>query len=174
LAIAVKRYKADASKENTEQVKRMRSELNRIELERYAELCDRFPQEIPLKFELGKRLKTAGNWSEAAEQFELCKAEKKFAGSAMLEKGDCLRQNNLYQAALAEYEKAIDTAKTEKEVEIRMAALYLAGRLAEFLKNIIKAEKHYTMLYEFSSDYKDVKQRLDKIREIRNKESLSQ
>ena len=51
----------------------------------------------------------------------------------------------------------------DRDADNKKRALYLAGRLALFLKNVEIAEKHLTALAGLDFSYKDVSALLDKI-----------
>jgi tetratricopeptide (TPR) repeat protein len=168
VAIAEKREAGQKTDEAHELVRGMRAELNRIELEVYGSRSQRYPQEVVWKYELGVRLKRAGNYLEAIKYLTEAQADPKRSAAAMLEMGECFQQIRQYQKALDGYLKAAARME-DTDVERKKLALYRAGVLATGLKDREIAEKSLLELIELDADYRDAADRLDKAREIEDK-----
>ncbi|MEZ6072337.1 MAG: tetratricopeptide repeat protein [Pirellulales bacterium] len=123
---------------------------------------ERYPTNVGLKYDLGLRLKRARNYKEAITMFQKASGDPQRRGMVLLELGQCFQQIKQYKLALDNYEKAVE-AIPDKDEDSKKQALYLAGRLAEGLKDLAKAEKHYTALAGLDFGYRDVAERLDKI-----------
>jgi len=169
-AVAQKRAQEERTEETIQLVKQMKAELNRQELDVYADRCDRFPDRLVLKYELALRLKRAGKYDEAIEQFNQCQEVPRLKALSVLETGECYQQTKRYNQALECYKEAVEMAKAPTEVEYRKLALYRTATLAFGLKDLETTERYYAILFEFDPDYKDVRARLDKIKEIRYQE----
>jgi tetratricopeptide (TPR) repeat protein len=117
---------------------------------------------LGLKYELGLRLKRARKFKEAITVLQKASGDQQLRGMVLLELGQCFQQIKQYKLALDNYEKAI-AAMADKDKDSKKQALYLAGRLAEGLKDPAKAEAHYTALAGLDFGYKDVAERLEKL-----------
>lgn len=166
--IADKRAAEGKTPEAAEQAKRMRADLNRLEIDIFRKRTERYPTNTHWKFELGLRLKKAGNYNEAIKLLQDARNDPKHKGIVLLELGECFQQIGQHNLAMQHYEKAIEEMP-EREQEQRKKALYRAGCLAQGLERIEEAEKHFTQLAALDFGYKDVSARLDKIAGLRNK-----
>jgi len=168
LLIADKRASEVKTPEATEQAHKIRADLNRLEIDVFRKRTERYPTNTHWKFELGLRLKKAGNYNEAIKLLQEARNDPKHKGIVLLELGECFQQIKQYNLAMQHYEKAIEEMP-EKEHEQRKKALYRAGCLAQGLDKVEEAEKHFTQLAALDFSYKDVSARLDKIAELRDK-----
>ena len=66
------------------------------------------------------------------------------------------------------YEAALESL-SDRELELRKRALYRAGVLAAGLKDFDAAQKHLSTVAGLDFGYRDVAQRLDKLRAGRDK-----
>jgi tetratricopeptide (TPR) repeat protein len=162
--LARQKKSADAVK----QARQLAADLNKCELKIYSERSARFPEDLPIRYELAMRLRRAGNHEEAIEHFSVAEADPKLKARALLKRGECQQQLKLFQQALETFKTAVDQARAAEDVEYRKMAMWRAARLSEGLKQIITAEKYYQMLWEFDANFEDVRARLDKIRKIRD------
>jgi len=158
--------KKDKSEENFAKVKKAKAQVNKLELEKLTERCERFPKSLGLKYQLAVRKKKARDYEGAADLFREVQQDEHRKALATLELGECLQQMKLYQQALATFQEAVDMAKTGKDVENRKTAMYRAATLAMGLKVLGIAQQYYQMLFDFDPDYKDVRSRLDKVIKI--------
>ena len=160
-----------AAQEQTEEaanlVKKMRLELNRLELNIYANRCERAPTNEWHRFELGVRLKRAGKFKEAIENLQKCQSEGKRKASVYLELGECFQCINVHKLSMDNYEKSIELSR-DKDLDTLKKSLYRAGKLATGLKHYKAAENFLTELAGLDFGYRDVAERLDKLGRIRN------
>jgi tetratricopeptide (TPR) repeat protein len=158
--------KNEKSEESFAKVKKAKAKVNQLELEKFAERCEKFPKSLGLKYQLAVRKKKARDYEGAAELFREVQQGEGRKALATLELGECLQQMKLYQQALTTFKEAVDMAKTGKDVENRKTAMYRAATLAMGLKVLDVAQQYYQMLFDFDPDYKDVRSRLDKVIKI--------
>jgi tetratricopeptide (TPR) repeat protein len=171
--IADKQTSEQKTPETTAQSQKMRAELNRLELDVFRKRVERYPTNTHFKYELGLRLKLAGNFSEAIKLLQDARQDPKHRGQVMLDLGECFQQIKQYNLAMQHYKKAIEEIP-EREEEQRKKALYRAGVLAQGLDDMESAEKYFTQLAERDYGYRDVSDRLDKIASLRNKGEKSE
>ncbi len=174
---AERRAASENSDEARDLAKKMKAELNRVELEVYRSRSERNPTNLGLKYELGVRLKREGNYQEAIQHLQLARSDTKRKARVFQELGECFQKLKKYQLALNNFESAVE-ATSEREVEDKKVALYSAGRLALAMaindangndKWLDSSEKHLNELAGLEFGYKDVPALLDKVSEMRNK-----
>ena len=180
LATAERRAKENKTDEAKDLAKRIKNELNQLELEFYRDRSERYPQQLGLKYELGVRLKRAGNFSEAINFLQSARGDTKRRAIAHLELGECFQQIKQYKLSMDCYETAIQEIP-ERELEHRKLALYRAGTLAlgmaikgtdkspEVAENLVLADKYLSQLAGVDFAYRDIAKLLDKVAEMRNK-----
>ena len=169
LAIAEKRADTNNIQANQELVFQIREDLNRIELDVFDRRAQRYPADLELKFQLGLRLKRAGNLREAVSQLELSQRLPARRTHAALEIGECLQRQKQYDKALTFYWIAAEESSSDK-VDLKKLALYRLGVLADGLKHFEDAERSLAELVALDPHYKDAATRLDKIRVMRHKQ----
>ena len=169
IAIAEQRVAANADAEAPELVSRLKEDLNRYELEVFNSRTERYPNDLEAKFQLGVRLRKAGNYRQAIPILsDAAKLESRQAKS-LLELGECLQRTKQYDKALECYVRSVAKAVATEDVEVQKLARYRCGILSAGLHNHEAAEEHFVALIAIDPTYKDVAPRLDKIREIRDK-----
>ncbi len=168
VAVAEKRAAHEGTDEATDLVKQLRDELHRRELEIYARRCERHPEDVQLKLELGVRLKRVGNFEEAEKTLMEVRKVPELKAAATIELGECLQQQQKYSNALQFYQRAVELTEQGDET-LRKLALYRAGMLAGGLKQYDSAEKWLKTLLKLDPDYRDAQARLDKLAKLRHK-----
>jgi tetratricopeptide (TPR) repeat protein len=167
VAIAEKRAASRETDESQRLALEMRKELNRIELGVYRQRAERYPDDAECKYELGIRLKRAGNQEEAIQCFSQVGDQTPAAPVAALEMGESLQYLKHYHDALIQYERAARLAG-ENDLHHRKKALYRGAVLATGMRKLDKAEAMLRELESLDPSYKDLPARLDKIQKIRD------
>jgi tetratricopeptide (TPR) repeat protein len=167
----IREAEAEVHKTGTDEAKKQHDELrwryNLQSMEVYKHRCERYPNNLPYKYELGLRYQIAGQYNEAIQQFQRARNDPRRKGACMLALGQCFEQIEQHRLAVSHYALAIEEI-SERDVEQRKKALYLAGTLAIRTSDLDGAEKHLTALAALDFGYKDVSTLLDKITELRN------
>ena len=114
------------------------------------------------------RLKAAGKPQEAIRSFQEALKDARRKGTISLELGECFQSIKQYPLAMQNYEAAIETL-TDRELDLRKRALYRAGVLAAALKDRDTAQKHLSAVAGLDFGYRDVAERLDKLRSGKDK-----
>jgi tetratricopeptide (TPR) repeat protein len=182
----VKIAETKATKEQTPEAeklaKKMKIQLNSMELDVYRSRAERYPNNVGLKYELGLRLKRAGEFGEAIKCFQLASGDVKRKAAVHMDLGECFQYIKQYKLAMDNYEKALE-ATAERDSDQRKLALYRAGKLAlglaekylaanqpEGKEQFTRAEAHLNELAGIEFGYRDVAQLLDKISKISHKD----
>ena len=140
VAIADQRYASSKSDEAKELATKLRSDLNRLELEIYQKRCQRYPERLRLHYDLALRLRRAGNYLEAIKAYDAARKEETCKVAATLEMGECWQQLKQYSKAMKCYEAAI-SASSDLDGDRQKMALYRGGILAAALKKSGSGER---------------------------------
>jgi tetratricopeptide (TPR) repeat protein len=175
LAIARARALTDPHPKAQALVGRMEQEHNRLEIDILHVRSERHPDDGPLRLELARRLKLAGNYSGAIQRLEEALADPTLAAEANLELGECWQHLRQYDKAREFYQRAIGQAD-HAEASLRAgkasadlppqplsAALYRLGVLATAMNDPHEARAVLGRLVAIDPNYKDARQRLDKL-----------
>jgi tetratricopeptide (TPR) repeat protein len=146
---------------------RTREQANQVELEVFATRVDRDPNNPRLQFELGMRLKKAGKPKQAITALQAARSDPKRRALVLLELGECFQKVEQYKLALSHYEQSLEACEAG-DTEARKLALYRAGVLATGLRELDRAERHFSELAGLDYGYRDVADRLDKITRLRD------
>ncbi len=167
VATAETRLRSEPTEENRELVRRLKADLNRLELGIFNRRVERYPHQYGYRFELAVCLKRAGNLKAAAECFAEAAVDPKLEPASRVQRGECLQQIRRYQEAMREYLAGAEiAAKTDKAGGIQRLGLYRAGVLALGLKDHHQARKIFERLVELDATYQDAQARLDKLRRL--------
>lgn len=148
---------------------RLRKELNEKELDVYKKRCERYPNNLAFKYDLGLRYQINGQYNEAIKEYQQARNDPRRKGLCLLALGQCFQQIEQHRLAASHYDLAVEEIP-DRDAENRKKALYLAGKLAIALKNLETADKHLSALAGLDFTYKDVSALLDKIAELRKNE----
>jgi tetratricopeptide (TPR) repeat protein len=165
--IAEQRLATSDTPEHRETVDKLKRAQLRQELEIFGARCSRYPENLTWKYELALRLKAAGKFPEAIRHFQEALKDVRRKGSISLELGECFQSIKQYPLAMQNYEAAVEVL-TDRELELRKRALYRAGVLAAGLKDLDAAQKHLSAVAGLDYGYRDVAERLDKLRSAKD------
>lgn len=168
--IRLMRQKMAKVDRNSDEWKKLRLEMNETELGIWKNRCDRYPNNLGFKYDLGLRYQMKGDNDEAIKQFQIAKKEPRRCGLCCLALGQCFQQIKQYSLAMANFEEAIEKIP-DRDGENKKKAYYLAGKLAMALKEYEKANEFLTLLADMDFSYKDVSELLAKVAELRNEET---
>jgi tetratricopeptide (TPR) repeat protein len=170
--VAQQRAQRDPGQENRQLCEQLRGDLNRYELEVFDRRAQRLPHDLELKFQLGLRLKRAGNLREAIAQLEKAAQLADRKPAATLELGECWQRRKDFAKALEHYGRAAELAADAQQYPLRNLAWYRAAVLAAALDDLTSAETTFAQLLDADPNFRDAAARLDKIRQMRHKGGL--
>ena len=142
--------------------KQLRHELNLKELEIWKNRCERYPNNLSFKYDLGLRFQMQKLYQEAIQQFQQAKKEPRRHGICCLALGQCFQEIKQYRLALSNYEEAIEVIP-DRDADNKKKAYYLAGKLSLALKEFTLAEKFLASLADMDFSYRDVSYMLAKL-----------
>ena len=159
-----------AEKSGSDEDKRRVAELKQNVFQKDMDFCrsrvERFPLNLAFKYQLAIRQQQIGQFTEAISEYQRAQNDPKYKGLCMLALGQCFQKIKQFGLAMKHYEAAVVDIP-DRDVTNKKRALYLAGKLAAYRKDIDGAERHLSVLAGMDFAYKDVSTLLDKIAQIR-------
>lgn len=155
VAVAQQHAEANRTPEAQAVLKQATDERDRLELEIFAERCDREPDNAALRYQWGLRLKRAGKLEQARQRFEEALPDPAQQPAAAFELGECQRQLSDVPAALKYYRLAADSATTAEQAETKKQALWQAVGLATRIKLTKLAQRYLSELARIDPRYHD-------------------
>lgn len=142
-----------------------RRELNKKELEVARNRVDRYPGQLRFKYDLGLRYQINQQYAEAIKFYQMARNDPRVKGMCLLHLGQCFQQIKQYRLAMNHYALAIEEIP-DRDADNKKEALYLAGKMALYLRDVETAERYLTTLAGLDFTYKDVSKLLDQIARI--------
>ncbi len=173
--LALDHAESEADPSNLESVQRvndLRKEVFLKELEFAISRCERYPNNLNFKYELGLRYQMAGKINEAIAEFQRAKDDPRRRGHCLLALGQCFQKIKQYRLAISYYQDAIKEIP-DRDPDNRKRTLYLGGKLAVYLGDLDNGEKWLSELAKMDFAYKDVSALLDRIVQMRQNKGNS-
>jgi tetratricopeptide (TPR) repeat protein len=145
------------------QLSELSAQLNSAELEHYRLCVDNYPTDLRAKYEYGVRLLRDGRYDEAIPLFQEAQRDPRRKISSMDKIGLSFFMKGWYADAIDVFTRAIDSYEIKddgvaKELRYNLARAYEAQGDGE------KALELYRKIAQLDFAYKDVHQRIDKLR----------
>ncbi len=140
--------------------KALREQLE-FELKEYAERVKHYPTDVALKYELGRRHFMAGNYDDAIGMLQQAQRDPRRRIRALSYLGQAFARKGWRQEAAETSERALEEELGEdaaKEIRYNLAEVY------EQMDRLREAEEQYSDVAQMDYNYKDVRQRLEKVR----------
>jgi hypothetical protein len=142
-------------------VEQLEQDHNRLEIDIFNIRAERLPADWPVRLQLAKLLKAAGNYSGAVQRLDEGLRVAPAEPALLLELGECWQHLRQYAKALSYYDQAITAASGgQTETELALLARYRAGVLATAMGQTSVGRTHFAAIAAFAPSYKDVAQRL--------------
>ena len=133
------------------------------ELEHYRLCVENYPTDLRMKYEYGVRLMRSGKYDDAIPLLQEARNEPGHKISAMSKIGMCFFLKGWFSDAIETFKEAID-AHELKDDSMAKELLYNLSRGYEKQGLIAEALNSYRKLAQMDFGYKDVRQRIDKLR----------
>jgi tetratricopeptide (TPR) repeat protein len=162
-AKALKKAMARADKGGeAEKAARLEQELFAHEVRDWRRRVALRPNELPLRFELGKRLARTREFDAALAEFQRALAEPRLQREVHFWLGQCFQAKGFGDLAKKEYQKALEGAAgvDERAKEI----LYNLGAIAEAEGDPAAARGHYARVFEIDIGYRDVAAKMERLK----------
>ncbi|HIA20111.1 MAG TPA: hypothetical protein EYN70_11970 [Planctomycetaceae bacterium] len=138
-------------------------EFDRTEMQVFERRTRSYPSDFQYPLQLAACLRRLGNFEAALKQLDQIPDNEQTRFEAALERGKCHQHLHQFAAAVAEYDRLINNPGTQSEPPIYEQALYHGALLTAAMGNGKQAQRWLSRLLEFSPDYQDARDRLDKI-----------
>ncbi len=124
---------------------------------------ERYPANMQLKFDLGRRLMRAKKWPESIKLFQQASADTRLKGDVLVNLGKCFLQDRKRKLALSNLEKAVPEINLHDRPDLFCDCHYILGCLYEESGENAKAEHHFTEVLQVDYDFRDARVRLEKL-----------
>ncbi len=146
--------------------KALAGELLKREISVFQSRVERYPNDLRVKFELGKRLMRIKKYAQAIPLFQQSSRDSRLAIEAMISLGKCFIAEKKGSLALRQFVKAIEAGiDPHDHPELFKEAHYWAARLYEDSGKQDDAESHYGEVLALDYEYKDARERLEGLQE---------
>ena len=139
------------------------AELEKFELEHYRLCVENYPTDLQAKYEYGVRLIRSKRYDDAIPLFQEAQKDPRRKIAAMNKIGLCFFMKGWYADAVDVFNRAIEAYEI-KDDNVAKELRYNLGRAYEEQNETEKALEIYRRLAQLDFAYKDVSQRVDKLR----------
>jgi tetratricopeptide (TPR) repeat protein len=141
----------------------MAQELLKREIEVLSARVERYPADLSRKYELSLRLMRIQKWQQAIPLLQKASQDPRMKSKALVALGKCFVYDKKASLARGQFERALPELNFEQDPDLYKDAYYLSGRVCEELGDKPSAEKYYGEVLVVDYDYKDAKDRLEKL-----------
>lgn len=138
------------------------AKLNDAEVRIFQERVSRYPTDSKNKFHLGVRLFKAAKFDDAIPLFQQAQLDGRFRHESRLYVGRCFFEKGFMEQAVSTLQHAVDEIDIETG-KLSLELNYWLGRGLESLKRAEEARKVYGHLIQIDYNYRDARQRLEKL-----------
>lgn len=158
-----RKSRAILAKGDKEAAKHQYREQLKFELGVFQERVDKYPTDLRMRFEYGKRLFKAHNYDEAIPVFQEARNDPKSRAQCSFYIGRCFYERGYHDQAIDVLTEAISNHEIEGDAVSRDLHYWL-GRSYEAAERKEDALKVYGQLLRWDYNYKDVRARMDNLR----------
>lgn len=157
-----RRYRAAVEAGETDRAKELARQQLEFELEEYAERAVNYPTDLNIKYELGRRQMLAGQLDEAIASLQQAQRDPRHRARAMTLLGQAFAKKGWTREAADTFQKALEGELSEqREKELR----YSLAEALEEMDRLTEAGEEYSRVAQLDYNYKDVRERIDRIRQ---------
>ena len=159
--------KAKAAKSNDatmrENIAALAQDMLKREIEIFTARVERYPKDMNRKFELAIRFMSSQKWSLAIPLLQQASQDPRLKGKALLKLGMCFIKDKKLPMARGQLERAVPDMNFNADPDSFKECHYWLGRVLEQLGDKAGAEKHYGEVLVVDYDYRDTRERLEKL-----------
>ncbi len=144
-------------------IKEARIAQLRFELKAYKERSERYPTDLRIRFELGVRRFSAGQFDDAIPLLQSARTDPKNRVSCGMYLGRCFLRKGYFDQAIPALEDALAGSDAADEELVKTTRYWLA-RAQEGSGDRQSAQKTYGNILQADYNYRDVRARLDRLR----------
>lgn len=174
MARRFRQYRDAGDQENALKVAR---EQLAYEIKEYTERSKNYPTDLGMKYELGRRLFAAGKYDDAIGMLQQAKNDPRRFVNVMNYLGQAFMKKGWWQEAIDTFQNVMKRDLPEQHVK---AVRYNLGTCYEQLgkdrndvTELHRAEEEYSGVAQTDFNYKDVRQRLEEVRNLIREKSKS-
>ncbi|MBN2131048.1 MAG: tetratricopeptide repeat protein [Sedimentisphaerales bacterium] len=161
---AKKRLKGASDKAPADgQIEELTAALDSTEMQHYRLCVENYPTDLAPKYQYALRLMKAGHYNEAIPLFQEAQKDARRKISAMDKIGYCFFMKGWYADAIDVFRRAIETYEIKDDAIAKELRYNLARAYEEDGKNG-KALEIYRRIAQLDFGYKDVSERVDRLR----------
>jgi len=158
--------------EAKKRVEQLTDKLKEVELEHYRKCVENYPTDLQAKYEYAVRLMENKQYDEAIPLFQEAQRDPRHRIMAMSKIGLCFFLKGWYADAVDIFSQAIELHQI-KDDSIAKELRYNLARAYEIEGRIEKALEIYRKIAQLDYAYKDVRERVDKLRNQLNENKNS-
>lgn len=140
--------------------KDLSSELLRREIEIFSARSERYPTDMRLKFDLGKRYYSDKKHQLAIPLLQSARTDARLKGEAFVLLGKCFVEDKNYSLARRQFEQAKPDIKFDEKPELYTELHYFLGRVCEKMGDVESAIGSYQEVLAVNYGYQDTHKRL--------------
>lgn len=141
----------------------MKKDLLERSIRIFQKRIERYPADMRLKFEQAERLMQAKQYPLATKLLQQASGDPRIEGSVKLNLGKCFLAQGQNGLALKQLEQAVLKLNRVEQAEPFTDCYYLIGRLREAAGDNDAAVDAYTEVISIDYDYKDARERMEKL-----------
>lgn len=138
------------------------AKLDAFELDAFKERVEQYPTDTKIKFEYARRLYKAKRYDDAIPIFQESGSDPRFAVRAKYHIGACFFQKEWFAQAVDILNQANELHESPGD-SLSKEIYYILARSYESANQKDEARKAYNKLIQWDFNYRDVRQRIDKL-----------
>ncbi|MEZ6046729.1 MAG: tetratricopeptide repeat protein [Planctomycetaceae bacterium] len=150
-------------KKLAKKVQSMRKEYILREIEILKERSSLNNKDLGLKFRLAKGLMKLKKWSDAIPLLQQASNDQRHQADILVHLGKCYHADGRKELALRQFEKALPMIDQHDKPRMFVEASYFCGRMCEEAGKKEQAENHYLEVLGVDYEFKDTRERLDRL-----------
>ncbi|WP_139228704.1 tetratricopeptide repeat protein [Planctomicrobium piriforme] len=124
---------------------------------------ERYPANLAVKFELAELLMQLQKWGLAIPLLQKSAQDPRHKARSYVSLGKCFVYDKKLQLARGQFERAVPDLNVDTDPDTYKECHYLLGRVCEEMKDPPSAEKHYGEVLVIDYEYKDTRERLERL-----------
>jgi tetratricopeptide (TPR) repeat protein len=159
--------KEQASKTGDAALRTRAAELSKAFRDRRIEILtarvERYQANLNIKYDLAELLMQLQKWSQAIPLLQKSAQDPRLKAKSFVALGKCFVYDKKLQLAKGQFERAVPDLNIDAEPDTFKECHYLLARVCEELGDFPAAEKHYGEVLVVDYEYKDARERLEKL-----------
>lgn len=145
-------------------------ELVQQEIAVFSKRVERYPQDLRLKAELAHRFVQTGKTQLAIPLYQQAAKDPRLEALVLVSLGKCFLKEKKNDLAEFQFKKAVVKLNPQDHLKVLLECRYYLGRLAEEALRTEDAISNYNEVIALEYDYKDARERLEKLQGHRAEE----